>query len=209
MVVQEEVKILFPKILNSFSGNEITFAINKMKCRTLAIVYFKVHCYNFDDTEILLNSNPVYIGERWVVDEDYSSYHQTFTIDESILLNTREIQIELRLIKVDDDNPLYMTELMLIDGEFKEYHAPNEAMNESSIEFINNSYANVYSNTRDGDYLQIIRPTKTPFTTKNLTRATETVLVPHLVGETDFDKPQNIFMEYINQTEQVTNIKSL
>ena len=207
MVVQEEIKILFPTINNGFTGEEITFAINQMKCRTLAVVYFKLHCYDLNDNEILVNNDAVHIGERWVVDSDYSSYVSTFDLDKEILLDTKKLQLELRLIRVNDDNPLYMSEIMLKNGSFTEYHSPNEAMNESSIEFINNSYANMYSNNQEGDYLQIIRPTKTPFTTQNLTRATETVLAPHLVGETEHDKPQNIFMEYINQTEQFTNIK--
>ena len=206
MVVQEEVKILFPVINNGFTGEEISFVINQMKCRTLAVVYFKLHCYDLNDDEILINNDAVHIGERWVVDSDYSSYVSTFELDKNILLDTKKLQLELRFIGVDDDNPLYMTEIMLMNGSFTEYHSPNEDVGETSIGFINNAYANLYSNNREGDYLQVIRPTKNPFTTKTLSKCAETVLVPHITGETEHDKPHNIFMEYINQTEQVTNI---
>ena len=115
------------------------------------------------------------------------------------------MEIELVMIRVNANNPLAFTGVRLANDEYDGVHRVSDEENViHSIEFLNSGYVNLYSEV--DDYLQVIRPTKTPFTTKQLTRCKYTVLAPHLVGETALDNPTNLFMEFLNQHEQETNI---
>lgn len=203
---QEEIHIWTPLQEHELSDGDITFTINYMKCRTISVIYYKLHCYDYNEHEILIENKPFHIGERWVVDETWSSYHDTFNITSTELEEIYKIRLELILINVGDNNPLYLTELMLQNGLFEEFHEPKESIVEAEIGFINNAYANLYNNDND-NYLQIIRPNRTPFTTLKLTKDNWTVLAPHITGENPIDKPENLFVEFINQTEQEITIK--
>lgn len=202
--------VLLPSIANTLTGDTFTFTVNKLKCRAsgLAVIYSKIHLWNLDNEEITINDDAFHIGKRMPIGETWSSYHDVFTIDEETLNTIKTIQIEIRFILVDENNPVHFTELMLQNGEFTEYHSTNEEMPEAVIGFNNNSYVNMYDDDNQ-DYLQIIRAERVPFTTKFLTKAQTTVLAPHLVGEPPLDRPDNIFMEFANQKEQVTNIKMI
>lgn len=208
--MQEEITILLPKMPNTLNGDIFTFTINKLKCRTggLAVVYYKLYLWDLDNIEVPVNDDAWHIGHRMAIGETWSSYHDTFTIDEETLDRIKLMQIEIRFVLVDDNNPVYFSELMLQNGEFTEYHSTNEEMKEAVIGFNNSSYANLYDGD-SRDYLQIIRGDKEPFTTKVLSKANITVLAPHLVGETSLDRPDNLFTEFINQKEQVTDIKMI
>lgn len=206
--MQEEIHILFPEQLHSMEEGKITFTINHMKCRTVAVMYYLFHAYDYDENEILIEGNPFHIGSRWVIDETWSSYHDSFEVTKDALEDIFKIKIELVLINVDNDNPCYFTELMLQNGEFENYHHVNEDLVEANIEFINNAYVNLYPSI-DGSYLQIIRPNRTYFTTNTLSKSSLTVLAPHLPEEPSTDKPSNIFVEFAYQTEQTTNIKPI
>ena len=208
--MQEEIMVLLPKMSNSLNGGEFTFTINKLKCRKggLAVVYYKLHTWDLNGNEILSNSDAYHIGTRTVVDEDWGSYHDTFYISDDILNTIKYIQIELRFILVDDNNPIFFSELMLQNGEFTEYHSPNEELKEAVIGFNNNSYVNLFDG-ENRNYLQIIRGDKIPFTSKVLSKAQNTAIAPHIVSEPVLDRPDNIFFEYLNQKEQTTNIKMI
>ena len=206
--MQEEIHILFPKQNHSMKDGTITFTINNMKCRTVAVIYYILHCYNFDGTEILVENKPFHIGERWAVDETWSSYHDSFEMLEEELSEIYQIQIELVLINVNDNNPLHFTDIMFQNDEFEMYHNVNEDLVEADIQFINNAYANLWGMDTE-NYLQVIRPNQNKFTTNKLTKDSLTVLAPHLFDEPSTDKPENIFVEFVYQTEQTTNIKPI
>lgn len=210
MSVQEEIQIMLPKQISPFGEREITFSINNMKCEHLAVVYFKLHCYDLEDNEILINDDAYYVSKRWGVDNDWSTYYETFTIDENIFQRLKSIQLELRFVLVDSDNPIYFTQLMLQDTLYVEgdYHAPSEAQETSIVGFNKNTYVNLYK-VDEEDYLQVIRTSTNPFEIHSLSKNDETVLVPHIMGECEWDKPENIFVEYITQTEQFTTIKPI
>lgn len=203
---QEEYHILFPMTKNNIENNDVTFVIGSMKCRTQAVVFFKLHGYDNHHNEIyLVAEKPLYTSKRWVVDETYSEYVESFTVSDAILDDLAFIQIELIAIGIDDDNPLRFTQCMLTDDLYTSYHAPNEALAKAEIKLLNTPYAELYNNYFDG-FLQIIRPSKKAFTTDVLTKNNETILVPHLTNEEDIDKPANILAEYLNQREEKTTI---
>lgn len=208
--MQEEIQILLPVMANTLQGDMFTFTVNQLKCRKsgLAVIYYKLHLWNLDNEEVLVNDDAFHIGKRAVIGETWKSYHDVFYIDEETLNTIKLLQIEIRFILVDDNNPVYFSELMLQNGEFTEYHSTDEEMKEAVIGFNNNSYVNLYDDDNK-DYLQIIRGDKVPFTTKMLNKAQNTVLAPHLVGEPILDRPDNLFMEFLHQKEQTTNIKMI
>lgn len=203
---QEEYHILFPQTRNNIENNDVTFVVGSMKCRTYAIVYFKLHGYDNHHNEIYsVGNKPLHTGQRWVVDETYSEYVEAFTVSDEVLDDLAFIQIELIAINVNDDNPLRFAECMLTDDIYTSYHAPNEAVSLAEIKLLNTSYAELYNNRFDG-FLQIIRPNKKAFTTDVLTKNDVTVLAPHLNNEEDVDKPTNLVAEFLNQTETITSI---
>lgn len=195
-----EYHIKLPKQVVIFSDNELTFSIDKMKSRLPCVVYFILHLFDKNDDEVLVNQKPVHISSRWVVDKTYSTYYDTFEIDESFVDNAVQFQIELVLINVTSENPLYFNGLMFNEGEYKEYHEPSELETEKEIGFLNSSYTNLYSS--NGYFLQVIRPTRAKMFTNRLSASQCSVLAPHFDDERVVDHPINIFMEFINQTEQ-------
>ena len=204
--MQTEYHIKFKEIQNNISDVNLTFAISHMKCRTLAVVYFMLHCYDVKGDEIYsVARKPAYTSKRWVVDSSYTQYIEEFTLAESILDITNTTQIELVMIGVDDNNPLYFNQLMLTDKPFVTYHETDEAMSVAEIAFIKNGYVNLYNNKSE-NYLQVIRPSKKSFTTNTLTANDLTVLAPHIKGEPDVDEDIDVFVEFLNQVEQSTNI---
>lgn len=195
-----EYHLTLPKEVVIFSNNQLTFSIDKMKSRLPSVVYFILHLYDRDGDEILLNNRPVYTSRRWAVDRTYSTYHTTFEIDDSLVDMAVKFQLELVMINITSENPLYFNGLMFNEGEYMDYHEPSEIQTEKEIGFINSSYANLYS--LDGNFLQVIRPTRTKMFTNKLSASPCTVIAPHFDDEPDIDHPINIFMEFINQTEQ-------
>ena len=59
---------------------------------------------------------------------------------------------------------------------------------------------------KDPSGLGIFRLGKEPFTLRSLASAEETVLVPYMKNAAEWDRVENIFMEYLNSREQIVNI---
>ena len=204
--MEREFKIKSDKFLHEITDDTLTFAIDQMKCRTLAVVYFKIHAYDLQDEEILVSGDALYVSKRWIVAEEFHTFFETFTLDSKVSKLIKELAVELCMILVSVDNPLSFTGVRLMNGEYDGvHHESSEAEIIHSIEFPNNPYVNLYSSNTE-DYLQVIRPYKNFITTNEIKRDKCTVLVPHLVGEDNIDNPSNIVLEFLNQDEQETNI---
>lgn len=197
--------LTFPRFQKNFTHNNVVFSIGNIKSRTPSVAYFILHCYNYKGDEILVNNKPFYIGERFVITPSYRSYENSFEIPEETLSKTYELEIELILFGITSENPCWFNEVMFETGTHTEYHKPNDAFEESDIFFNNNNYAVLY--TIEGNGLQVIRPNKDKFTTKNITKSEYTILAPHLSVEPITDTPSKLMMEFINQTEQWIQIK--
>ena len=200
--------------------NQLSFGIHNMKSRVPSAVYFILHLFDGFDTDeteanelfvetknpsdpSMVHREPVYIMKnRWVVDNTYSTYHDTFTIDESFVDKGVVFQIEIRTDNISSENPLYFNKLMFNEGEWEDdHHIPNEVTRDVKIGFNKSSYANLYNDDTD-TYLQVIRPMRDAITTNELTKSSCTVLAPHIASEQSTDDPINLFLEFINQTEQ-------
>lgn len=207
-----EYSLKFPKTPVLFMDETLTFAIYKMKSRLPSAVYFILHLYDEDDNELTnpvkidgqtIYSEPVYIlKNRWVVDDTYSTYYETFELPSEFVDRSVYYQIELRAYNVSSENPLFFKEVMFNEGEFEEeHHAPNEARKDVKVGFNKSSYANLYNDTLE-TYLQVIRPNRDAITTNELIKSSCTVLAPHIPSESSVDDPVNLFLEFINMTDQ-------
>lgn len=204
-MVQVEYHVWFQQIDNNINDENLTFVVNHMKSRITSVVYFVLHCYDINGTEIKVAKKPAYVGKRWVVDASYSKYMEKFRLSSRVLSKTSKVQVELIAINIDDNNPLYFNQCMLTDKDFTEYHKTDEAMEIAHISLIKNGYVNMYMNKTE-NFLQIMRPSKKSFSTKTLSANDITVIAPHIPNEPQADEPTNLFIEFLNQTEQNTNI---
>ena len=200
---QLEYHVLFNKTSSFFSEDDVTFTINKIRSRKPSVIYFKMYCYDMRDNLI-----ETYTSPRWIVGNPvengkavYDKYTHQFNIPSA---NVASYQLELVALGVTSENPLYFTELMLQVGEFEEYHTPSEVVEDVAIKLHNSAYVNLYNG--EGDYLQVIRPKKTEFTTKTLKASDYTVLAPHFSDDSGVDDDVAVFLECINQTEQTINV---
>lgn len=74
-----------------------------------------------------------------------------------------------------------------------------------TINFADTYFANIY-NDKDNCGLCIARPNQEPFTLTTLPASSETVLIPYMKKATEWDKPQQVFLEYLNAKQQVIDI---
>ena len=74
-----------------------------------------------------------------------------------------------------------------------------------TINFADTYFANIY-NDKDNCGLCIARPNQEPFTLTTLSASSETVLIPYMKKATEWDKPQQVFLEYLNAKQQVIDI---
>lgn len=224
-----EYRLKLPLQRKSFDENDLTFSINHIRSRRPSIMYFMLHLYDMscvrsvdEETgeyqysgEILVDDKPVYTSNRTVIGTSYGdepSYVDSFTIpstyivdgkSRNILEDTVYFMVEICTLGIDSENPLYFNQLMLQEGlEYNGYHEPQEMdkQNSHTIEFPSNLYANLYD--YDGNYLQVIRPTKESINTNNLNKAQYTILAPHFDEEDSVDDHVAVFLEAMNQTEQ-------
>lgn len=199
MTVQVQYHLKFPVTQVLFTKTQLTFSINKIKSRLPSVLYFILHCYDMEMNEVY-----TYTSDRWVIGTVYEHRHTTFEIDSILLDDFAYTQIELVTMGIDSENPLYFTECMLQEGEWDEYHTPNEVAQSWFVGFKTNTYANLYNN--DGDYLQVIRPHKEAFHTDKLDKAEVTILAPHFEDDEDFDDDVAVFIEAMNQREQTIDV---
>ena len=110
---------------------------------------------------------------------------------------------------VIDGNEVILNDIMLYEGEDIEIEHKNDnsEFNASQVEikFNETYYANLYDEDAPCG-LCIVRPYKEKFTLKQLSRANETVLIPYMKKCSEWDKPENVFIEYFNSKEQIINV---
>lgn len=199
-----EYSIKLPKTDVIFTDNNLTFSIYNMKSRLPSAVYFILHLYDRNDNELYAQgSEPVYtMNHRWVVDNTYSRYHHSFSIDKHYIDEAVSYIIEIRADNINSENPLYFNKLMFNEGGIEEeHHVPMEVAEDVKIGFNKARYVNLYDDRRE-TYLQVIRPLKGNFTTGEITPSGCTVLAPHITSEPSCDGHIELFLEFINMREQ-------
>lgn len=194
--------ITLPKkeLTKNFTTTRLTFTIGKMRSLGACIVKPVLKLYNLKKTSV-----GEYTGKQWVVANNYNEYTHTYDITEDELYDTAYIQIVLEVVGITSECPLYFNNLMLNEGDYTAYHQPDESLDEMTVYFVNNFFANLYSSNTDS-YLEVIRPNYDNFTTQVLKKSKCTILAPHLVNEDDIDSSENLSFEYMNMSDQVIEI---
>ena len=194
-----EFHLKFPIQNIVFNNKTLTFSIDAVKSRLGSVLYFKLHLFDKNKTKIYTYTSP-----RWYIDTVYTRRARTFDIDENKIDRAFFNQIELITIGTTSENPLYLTGCMLNEGDDGGvYHTPNEEV-VTDVTLNSNRYVNFYS--KEGNYLQIIRPTGEKVNTHILYKSTCTVLAPHFEDESDIDEPANIFLEFLHQRDQIITV---
>ena len=191
----DEYHIKLPMTDALFLDNHLSFSIQHIRSREPSTLYFKVEFYDMHDT--LLHT---YTSNRWMIDTVYNTRFRNFTIPVDVADATAKYKVTLIAEGLSSENPLYFVGLMFQEGDYSDYHTVSEAITDVKIGFNKSSYANLYS--QNGSYLQVIRTSKTDMHTNKLDKCACTVLAPHLAEENVFDDPINVFLEFLNQTDQ-------
>lgn len=103
---------------------------------------------------------------------------------------------------------IIMKDLMYYDGDAILNHDVDTSRvfaEQVTINFADTYFANIYNN-KDNCGLCIARPNQEPFTLTTLSASSETVLIPYMKKATEWDKPQQVFLEYLNAKQQVIDI---
>ena len=103
---------------------------------------------------------------------------------------------------------IIMKDLMYYDGDAIINHDVDTSRlfaEQVTINFADTYFANIY-NDKDNCGLCIARPYQEPFTLTTLNASSETVLIPYMKNATEWDKPQQVFLEYLNAKQQVIDI---
>lgn len=142
---------------------------------------------------------------------------QTFTVNSSTkdlrasFTCTDEVEyIDFVVIfNTNAQSHIRMTQLMCHEGNTEpswdvDYSIINA--NNITIMFDETYYANLYDEIAPIG-LCVIRPLKTPFTLRELSASKETVLAPYMKKCKEWDKPKNVFLEYLNSKAQKIDIE--
>lgn len=73
------------------------------------------------------------------------------------------------------------------------------------IHFADTYYANLYDE-KSSCGLCVARPYQEPFSLRSIYASNETVLIPYMKTATEWDKPNQVFLEYLNANRQIIDI---
>lgn len=103
---------------------------------------------------------------------------------------------------------IIMKDLMYYDGDAIINHDIDTSRvyaEQVEVQFADTYYANIY-NDKSNCGLCIGRPYQEPFSLRKLTASKETVLIPYMKNCKEWDKPSQVFLEYLNANRQVIDI---
>lgn len=107
-----------------------------------------------------------------------------------------------------DSTTITMKEIMAYDGDAElnwDIDRGRENARKVKINFDETYYANLYFD-KDPIGLSIIRPNQMPFTLQSISASEETVLAPYMKKCSQWDKPSQVFLEYLNANRQTIDI---
>lgn len=193
-------------------ASSFSLLIDNFKCYEGNHSYY-VKCRGFDENGCIHSVNNIQYG-IW---EDIKKVdlNGDFNTGETIRVSFNNVPNEVKYIDFIIEMPFYdgneviLNDIMLYEGEDIEIEHKNDnsEFNASQVEikFNETYYANLYDEDAPCG-LCIVRPYKEKFTLKQLSRANETVLIPYMKKCSEWDKPENVFIEYFNSKEQIINV---
>lgn len=112
------------------------------------------------------------------------------------------------IFNTNAQSTIIMNQLMCHDGDSEPNWNVDTSIrnaNKVQITFDETYYANLY-NEDSPVGLCIIRPNQNPLTLRNISASDETVLAPYMKKANEWDKPQQVFLEYLNANRQIIDI---
>lgn len=103
---------------------------------------------------------------------------------------------------------IILKDLMYYDGDAILNHDVDTSRvfaEQVQVQFADTYFANIYNEKSDCG-LCIARPYQEPFTLTTLSASSETVLIPYMKKATEWDKPSQVFLEYLNAKKQTIDI---
>ena len=147
----------------------------------------------------------------------YGIWEQVKTVDWEDFINNptltfRNCPSEVKyldfVIIPTDFTTIKISDLMYYEGDSVINHQEDTSLvNAEKVEVLFNEtyYANFY-NENDKVGLSIIRPSQHKLTLRTIYGDKETVFVPYMKKATDYDSPNQIFLEYLNAKRQIIDI---
>lgn len=112
------------------------------------------------------------------------------------------------IFNTNAQSTITMNKLMCHDGDSEPNWNVDTSIrnaNKVQITFDETYYANLY-NEDSPVGLCIIRPNQNPLTLRNISASDETVLAPYMKKANEWDKPQQVLLEYLNANRQIIDI---
>ena len=103
---------------------------------------------------------------------------------------------------------IIMKDLMYYEGDAILNHDVDTSRvyaEQVEIHFADTYYANLYDE-KSSCGLCIARPYQEPFSLRSIYASKETVLIPYMKTATEWDKPNQVFLEYLNAKRQIIDI---
>ena len=170
---------------NYFKGCSAKFTFNVLKEKAITVID--------EPIKYLANFN-----SHLVIPEDINSHTEHIQF---IYTLTVEEQYEIE----QDSVHVYFNNFMLNTGDYRiDYIQADEK--QDIVNFTHSYYALLYSNYNENRGIEVIRPNKANFTTKQISKNEHTILSPFFKPSIREDKPANICKEYLNFHHQTINI---
>ena len=112
------------------------------------------------------------------------------------------------IFNTNAQSTIIMNQLMCHDGDSEPNWNVDTSIrnaNKVQITFDETYYANFY-NEDSPVGLCVIRPNQNPLTLRNISASDETVLAPYMKKANEWDKPNQVFLEYLNANRQIIDI---
>lgn len=149
-----------------------------------------------------------------VIDEPIkylANFNSHLVIPEDINSHTEYVQfiytltVEEQYEREQDSVHVYFNNFMLNTGDYRiDYIQADEE--QDIVNFTHSYYALLYSNYNENRGIEVIRPNKANFTTKQISKNEHTIISPFFKPSIREDKPANICKEYLNFHHQTINI---
>ena len=176
-----------------------------------------IKCRGFDESGCIHKIEGIQYGiwedsKSVSLNGDYDTGETIRVTFDNVPSNVKYIDFVIIIPKADNSNftpNILMNGIMLYEGADIDIEPKKDTSKANAarveINFNETYYANLYDNDAPCG-LCVVRPYKENFTLRKLRKAKETVLIPYMKKCSEWDKPENVLIEYFNSKEQIINI---
>ena len=159
---------------------------------------------------------PLYNEHQFGIWEQSQTVEVDTTVTDSIRVEFRNCPTEVKyidfiaILEANDDITVTMQDFMYYEGVDNEIEHDEDTSKitaeQTEIIFSETYYANLYDEESSCG-LCVVRPNQQSISLRRIYANEETVLIPYMKKATYWDKPQQVFIEYLNTKRQVIDIE--